>query len=187
MTWGEVAVLAAIAQGIGTLGAFYLTILLLRQTGRSVETALYDHAARLSPHITVHGRAEMAFGVTGIRMALISQNDGIGPAINVLMVSDKLDQNPKVSASNVSVTSSGGVAILPPGGGAPWTADGSWDDRRVTVPLVIKCRDIEDGEWEFVYTLELPENSGSISAVLQEISRPQRTLGLPIRWRVTNR
>lgn len=179
MTWGEVAVLAAVAQGIGTLGAFYLTIFLLRQTGIGVQTALHDYSARLSPHITIHGKVDIAFGVAQPRISLISENQGIGPAINLSMNSKALSEKPRIMTADVCVTRTGGVAILRPGDSIAWSASGVHNSGGNHITLLIRCEDIEGGKWEFSYTLEFPEHSGTINAILMHIHRPRNTIYEP--------
>jgi hypothetical protein len=180
VTWSNVAILAAVAQGAGTLAALYLTILLLRQTGIGIQTALHDYNARLSPHITIYGKVDIAFGVAQPRISLISKNQGIGPAIDLLLSSKSLSENPSVVAADVCITEAGGVAILGPGDSVAWTASGVSDNGAHYITLLVCCQDIEGGEWEFSYMLQFPEHGGSITAILTRIRRPRNEVVEPL-------
>ena len=180
MTWNNIAILAAVAQGVGTLAALYLTILLLRQTNISVQTALHDYNARLSPHITIHGKVEIAYGVAQPRISLISRNQGIGPAINLLLGSSALTEKPSIAAADVCITRAGGLAILAPGDSVAWTASGIADDNATFITLSVQCEDIEGGGWEFFYMLQFPEHGGTITAIITHIQRPSNGVVEPL-------
>jgi hypothetical protein len=173
MTWTQVATTVAIVQGISTMVALYLSVLSLRHTARGVQTAVYEHAARMSPHISVYGRVEVGFGLAAPRVSLTSTNDGIGPAINVTLVCHGVVETFNVSSTDVCLTRSGGAAILRPGDSVHWAARGSDTSSNDALPLLITCRDAEGGEWQFSYTLEFPEHGGPITMLLEHIDRPR--------------